>query len=106
MPRAGPRKVRQYSLKFKLKAVRLSQLSQNVEERVIHTPPKCTFDRDIKVELTVQADGSARPRFVYKSGRTDAETIPVEGKAFCLDMTYGERASGATAYIGLDFGAG
>ena len=79
---------------------------QNVEHYVLHTPKKCTFDKDLKLELTVEADGTAKSRFVYKSGRTEAEMISVEGRPFYLDMTYGgTNGSGPKVWLGLDFGS-
>jgi hypothetical protein len=52
----------------------------------------------------VKQDGTTLPRFIYHQGRTEAETVAVEGRPFCLDMTYGQTEPPAKAYIGLDFG--
>jgi hypothetical protein len=52
----------------------------------------------------VKSDGTAVPKFVYKSGRIESEEASVDGKPFYLDMTYNQTTSGATAYIGVDFG--
>ena len=41
---------------------------QNVEETTIHTPPRCEFDNALQVQLTIRRDGTAIPKFVYKSG--------------------------------------
>ncbi|MGE0454006.1 MAG: Hsp70 family protein [Vicinamibacteria bacterium] len=78
---------------------------QNVEERFLHTPQRCEFDQDLKLNLTVEADGTARTRFVYKTGRSEAESTVVEGRPFFLDMTYASAAPSASAYLGLDFGS-
>lgn len=77
---------------------------QNIEEQRLHTPRGCLFDHDLKLQLTVQEDGTARPRFIYKSGRTEEETVAVEGRPFFLDMTFGKSSTSSKAYIGLDFG--
>lgn len=83
---------------------------QNVEHNRLHTPRGCVFDKDLKLHLMVEADGTAKSRFVYKSGRSEEETIAVDGQPFFLDMTYGgggggAGASGPKAWIGLDFGS-
>ena len=33
---------------------------QNIEHDVLHSPKKCAFDKDLKLELTVEADGTAK----------------------------------------------
>ncbi len=58
MPRAGPRKVQRYSLEFKLKAVKLSQL-KGVEVHVSTEPredPERRDDRD-RVSIECAARG-------------------------------------------------
>lgn len=77
---------------------------QNIEEHVVYTPRECSFDANFKVQLLVKQDGTAIPKFIYKSGSTDSEIIAAEGKPFFLDMTYSKPGTGAKAYIGLDFG--
>src|ERR1017187_10454706 len=77
---------------------------QNVEEHTAYTPKNCKFDQDLQVELTVTADGTALPRFIYKTGRDDSEVIATKGRPFYLDMTLGQPDSLPEAYIGLDFG--
>ncbi|MBZ5565302.1 MAG: molecular chaperone [Acidobacteriia bacterium] len=78
---------------------------QNVEDQTLQTPPNCTFDAALQVELSVREDGTARPAFVYKTGRTESETIVARGKEFFLDMTYAPSGAAAPeAYMGLDFG--
>jgi hypothetical protein len=77
---------------------------QNVQEHTVFTPKNCKFDSDIQVELTVKSDGTANPRFIYKTGRDDRETTAVEAQPFYLDATIGEPEAFPQAYIGLDFG--
>jgi hypothetical protein len=77
---------------------------QNVEERTVYTPKGCRFDWDLQIELTVTQDGTATPRFIYKTGRDESETVATRGKPFYLDMTLGQPDSLPEAYIGLDFG--
>ena len=77
---------------------------QNLEEHVIYTPRNCSLDQDLTLELTVAEDGTTTPKFIYKQGRTESETVHREGRPFYLDMTTGDNALPATAYIGLDFG--
>jgi hypothetical protein len=78
---------------------------QNIEEQTAYTPPGCSFDAALQVELLVKQDGTAIPNFVYKTGRTETETIARKGKNFYLDMTYVKTGGPiGDAYIGLDFG--
>jgi hypothetical protein len=77
----------------------------NVQERTIQTPENCAFDASLQVEVTVKEDGTAKPAFIYKSGRTEAEAIVGRAKPFFLDMTYvPDTAARPEAYVGLDFG--
>jgi hypothetical protein len=76
----------------------------NFEEHTVHSPPNCPFDASLQVGLLVAEDGTARPRFIYKSGRTEDEETAVNGKPFYLDMTYSQNTSTSKAFIGLDFG--
>jgi hypothetical protein len=77
---------------------------QNVEEHTAYTPKNCRFDQDLQIELTVAEDGTASPRFLYKTGRDESETISTKGRPFYLDMTSGKPDDVPEAYIGLDFG--
>lgn len=77
---------------------------QNVEEHTAFTPKDCKYDQALQVELTVTQDGTAIPRFIYKTGLDDSETIATKGRPFYLDMTLGQPDSLPEAYIGLDFG--
>ena len=77
---------------------------QNVEEHIVHTPKNSKFDPDLTLELKVGEDGTATPRFIYRLGRTEQETICQEGRPFYLDMTTGGMTKSGTAFIGLDFG--
>jgi len=91
-----------YFLKSSLDFEDVSSL-QNVEHR-IHTPARTDFDSSISLELEVREDGTANPTFIYKQGRTGAETISVKGAPFYLDMTFGKATSLGEAYVGFDFG--
>ncbi|MBI4660359.1 MAG: hypothetical protein HY735_16105 [Verrucomicrobia bacterium] len=77
---------------------------QNVEERTVFAPADCIHDAEMKLELLVSEDGTARPKFIFKTGQTERETLATDGKPFYLDMTYGQTAAVSGAYIGLDFG--
>ncbi len=77
---------------------------QNVESHTVFSPPNCTFDAAMQVQLQVKEDGTASPTFIYKEGRAEGERIAVEGKKFYVDMTYGGTEGGAKTYLGLDFG--
>src|SRR5207249_4314442 len=77
---------------------------QNVEEHAVYTPKNCKFDANLQIELTVNPDGTAIPRFIYKTGRDESETIATDGRRFFLDMTVGQPEVFPEAYIGLDFG--
>lgn len=76
----------------------------NFEETTALAPSKCQFDQDLKVELIVREDGTAIPRFIYHTGRTESETVLTEGKPFALDVTLSASTPNAKAYIGFDFG--
>jgi hypothetical protein len=77
---------------------------QNVEEHTVYTPKNCKFDANLQIELTVNPDGTAIPRFIYKTGRDESETIATDGRPFFLDTTVGQPEVFPEAYIGLDFG--
>jgi len=77
---------------------------QNVEEHTVYTPKNCKFDANLQIELTVNPDGTAIPRFIYKTGRDESETIATDGRPFFLDTTVGQPEIFPEAYIGLDFG--
>lgn len=76
---------------------------QNIEENSLSTPRTASFESHVKVLLTVRADGTATPEFVYHQGRDGEGATFVRGKPFYLDMTYGS-SSPARAYVGFDFG--
>jgi len=76
---------------------------QNIGATVVHTPPDCRFDSHLKLELTVRPDGTAEPRFVYKSGQDDETSVRVVARPFYLDMTHGATGHATSAFIGLDF---
>lgn len=76
----------------------------NVEENSLSTPRECRFDSALQVVLKTADDGTVHPKFIYRAGRTEAESVSVEGRPFFLDMTYGAGGRPAKAYIGFDFG--
>jgi len=76
----------------------------NFEETHLDAPPRTSFDQDLKLELRVREDGTAVPRFIYKTGRTDEESADKFGKPFALDMTCTTSAKGIKAFVGFDFG--
>jgi hypothetical protein len=100
---AKPRRLEYYFLRSSFDPQDVENL-QNVEGHTVHAPPDCVFDHDMKLELVVAEDGTARRKFIYKTGRTEEDIIASEGKPFYLDMTYGQEAPVPTACIGLDFG--
>lgn len=77
---------------------------QNIEEHMIFTPVKGRLDCDLTVELTIADDGTATPRFIYRQGRTEGETIAQTGRPFYLDSTTGDDQGSAESFVGLDFG--
>jgi hypothetical protein len=76
---------------------------QNIEERTVFAPHDCAYDAEMKLELLVSEDGTARPKFIFKTGQ-EKDVVATDGKPFYLDMTYGQTAAVSSAYIGLDFG--
>jgi hypothetical protein len=76
---------------------------QNVEETTVHTPPRCTFDSALHVQLQISKDGTAVPKFIYKMAGPDSREISKEGKKIFVDMTDAS-GGGGEAYLGLDFG--
>ena len=75
----------------------------NVVQKTVTTPREAVFGQAIEVSLTVRADGTAEPRFIYGRGRGDKETV-VEGMPFFMDMTSSINAPDVSSYIGFDFG--
>lgn len=102
LPSPPKRHLDYYFLKSSLDYGDISSL-QNVDHRV-HTPKNVAFDSQIVLELTVAADGTARPKFVYRQAGLDSAAVSVEGQPFYLDMTYGEETTVGEAYVGIDFG--
>ena len=77
----------------------------NPENMLIHTPKGTTFDSQIGVELIVKEDGTATPRFKYKTHKDAEKSIWVDGRPFYLDMTCIESSDAQNEIcVGLDFG--
>jgi len=75
----------------------------NIIETRADTPKNAHFDKAIEVELTVRADGTATPRFIY--GRSDRSVgVVAKGKPFHIDMTFASDEVGGSTYLGFDFG--
>jgi molecular chaperone DnaK (HSP70) len=79
----------------------------NYDQTCVHTRVKKHFDSQIRVELIVSEDGTARPKFIYKVGNIGkgiAENSEM-AKPFALDMTTESNENiNLSRYIGFDFG--
>ena len=75
----------------------------NIENYVIFTPPKTKFDASLQIELLVKENGTAYPKFIYKTGPNDTIIGCKDGAPFPIDLTT-LQATTATSYIGFDFG--
>lgn len=75
----------------------------NIVDYAVFTPPNIKFDSAIQVEVVVKENGTAFPRFIYKTGPNDSLIHFVKGRPFPIDLTYSQGKT-ATAFIGLDFG--
>jgi hypothetical protein len=77
----------------------------NLEENRISSPPNSQFDANLHVQIVISKERkTARPKFIYKMGKSEREMVAVRGKPFYIDMTDTQDNSNAQAYIGLDFG--
>jgi hypothetical protein len=75
----------------------------NIVDTRAATPKNAQFKGAIEVELTVRADGTATPKFIY--GRHDrSEGVVAEGRPFHIDMTFASEEVGGSTYLGVDFG--
>lgn len=70
----------------------------------IFTPKDRGFDSQLQVELTVRADGTTIPKFIYRQAGPQSPSVEVEGDPFYMDMTFGAESVVGEAYIGFDFG--
>ena len=100
--RAPSRRLDYYFLQSSMDLAEVKNL-QNVEETTLHTPARSNFDAALGVQLTIRADGTAVPKFIYKSGGMGGPETAKEGKKFYVDMTDATGGAGE-AYLGLDFG--
>ena len=80
--------------------------SFNISSTKVATPKDTPFEQHIKVEITIKADGTVTPRFIYKSKDTtnDKPEFAVTGQPFAIDATSFEPRKATTKYIGFDFG--
>ncbi len=76
----------------------------NIVDNVVYTPPGIKFDQSIQVELLVKENGTAFPKFIYKTGPHDKILESVQGRPFPIDLTYSQEGV-SKAYLGLDFGS-
>lgn len=75
----------------------------NIVDTRAPTPRNAHFDKAIEIELTVRADGTATPHFIY--GRNDRSAgVVAGGKPFHIDMTFASEEVGGSTYLGFDFG--
>ncbi len=77
----------------------------NIDHEV-YTERDTQFDGKLRVELTFREDGTATPKFIYKtsSHHSLASECSVTGKPFVVDMTTENTKVDVTKYIGFDFG--
>lgn len=77
----------------------------NIVDKTVFTPANAELGNSIQVQITVKEDGTAIPKFIYKTGRNNEEITSLTGKPFLIDMTYEQQSQSiADSYIGLDFG--
>ncbi len=81
--------------------------SYNVEETRVDTRDSHSFDQQLIVSLTVREDGTAKPKFIYKSVNQE-RSIPENsavGRGFYIDMTSDSEGTVAPQnFVGFDFG--
>ena len=73
-------------------------------QHTVYTPRNAGFDSQLQLELTVRADGTTIPKFIYRQAGPQAPGVDVAGTAFYMDMTFGAESVVGDAYIGFDFG--
>lgn len=74
----------------------------NVDHRA-HTPPGTKFASGIEIEITINEDGTAHPKFTYGHGEKGGQVI-VSGRPFYLDATFVAELAAGNTYLGFDFG--
>ncbi|HKW75731.1 MAG TPA: hypothetical protein VJN64_09420 [Terriglobales bacterium] len=74
LSRAPKHKLDYYFLQSTLNPSEIRNL-QNVEETALHTPADTSFDASLQVQLTIRKDGTAVPRFIYRSGTANVPEI-------------------------------
>jgi hypothetical protein len=103
LDRAPRRSLNYYFLRSSFDPEDIQNL-QNVEEKIVYPPKHFRFDPDLTLELGISEDGTATPRFIYRQGRAEQDTVAQRGRPFFLDMTTGDSLPVGKAYVGLDFG--
>ena len=80
-------------------------LAYNLQEWRLHTRSR-KFDAKTTVEVTVRADGTAVPRFIYKEENRlgGVAENSKEGRKFYIDLTADATNVPMANYVGLDFG--
>ena len=69
------------------------------------TPRGSSVSRDVFLELTISADGTCRPKFIYKDKTNNTPEYSALGAPFVIDMTVGAVHEVKGGYLGLDFGS-
>ncbi len=79
----------------------------NFEQSELHAPSAAKFDRQLKVELEMHADGTVTPKFIFREGQHATAHDVAKGRPFYMDMTSSrtELKTATKAYLGLDFGS-
>jgi len=77
----------------------------NVDQEV-YSPKGAQFDSKLRVELVFKKDGTATPKFIYKTSgeQSPVPECSVTGRPFVVDMTSKANTAVVTKYIGFDFG--
>ena len=99
LPSPPKQRLDYYFLKSSFDFNDLSSL-QNIEHRVF-TPPDTHFDPSIQIELTINENSTAQPRFIYRQGRGADNGVVVEGVPFFMDMTSGITTTAGDAISAL-----
>jgi hypothetical protein len=75
----------------------------NLQENKIFTKDIRKFDSYVTISLVVNENGTATPKFIFKTEKGDQVISYVTGKPFPIDVTCAQE-NPSTSYIGFDFG--